>query len=57
MDILTQTGTKRAVCFDKNRYPLFSDVKDSATHGICLKRARIDEDNIFITDFTQVKKN
>lgn len=57
MDILTQTGTKRVVCFDKNRYPLFSDVKDSATHGICLKRARIDEDNIFITDFTQVKKN
>ena len=56
MDIHTNSGLHRAVCFSKDLYPIFDEVNNSTTTGIILKRAKHSNDDILITDFTQIKK-
>ena len=38
MDLTTQTGVKRAVCFDERRYPLFNEQNNFQTHAVLIKR-------------------
>ena len=45
MDLMTQTGVKRAVCFDKRRYPLFNELNNNQTHGVLIKRPRLDKND------------
>ena len=55
MDFHTESGdTKRVVCITKQRYKLFQKVNESKTEGVIIKKARIENDNILITDFTNV---
>ena len=49
-------GTKRAVCFQQKRYTLFQSLNDSQTQGVVIKRPRMQDDNILITDYSQIKK-
>ena len=53
MDFHTESGdTKRVVCI--TNYKLFQKVNESKTEGVIIKKARIENDNILITDFTNV---
>ena len=57
MDLMTQTGVKRAVCFDERRYPLFNELNNNQTHGVLIKRPLVDKnDDIIITDFSKTTK-
>ena len=57
MDLITESGAKRVVCFDKRRYKLFEEVNENAVHGVCIKRPRFDTDtDIVVTDFSKTSK-
>ena len=56
MDLDTDTGEQhRAVCFAKDRYPIFMKVNDSNSDGVILKRIKLNDNDILITDYTQIK--
>ena len=55
MDVTTSEKTYRAVCFCKNRYPLFAELNETAK-GCCIKRTKRSESNdIIITDFSKIE--
>ena len=45
---------KRIVCFSKQRYELFRKVNNSDTEGVVIKRPRFQNDDILITDYTNI---
>ena len=54
---MTQTGVNRTVCFGERRYPLFNEMNNDQTHGVLIKRPRMDKnDDIIITDFGKPQK-
>ena len=56
-DIELQTVSaerKRVVCFTKQRYDLFCKVNESQKEGVIIKKTRIENDDILITDYTKV---
>ena len=54
---MTQTGVNRTVCFGERRYPLFNEMNNDQTHGVLIKRPRVDKnDDIIITDFSKTTK-
>ena len=56
-DLMTQTGVNRTVCFGERRYPLFNEMNNDQTHGVLIKRPRVDKnDDIIITDFGKPQK-
>ena len=56
MDLQTEKGTKRAVCFNKHRYPLFEEVNESASTALVIKKAKLDNEDILITDYSRIEK-
>ena len=55
MDLQVESGDlKRVVCFSKQRYELFRKVNDSDTEGVVIKRPHFQNDNILITDYTNI---
>ena len=57
MDLMTQTGIKRVMCFGKRSYPFFKELNNNQTVGVLIKRPRVDNnDDIIITDFSKTTK-
>ena len=55
MNLQVEPGDlKRVVCFGKQRYELFRKVNDSDTEGVVIKRPRFQNDDILITDYTNI---
>lgn len=58
MDIITETGgVKQVICFDERRYHLFTELHNSLTHGVHIKRPQHDKnDDLIITDYSKTVK-
>ena len=55
MSLQVESGDlKRVVCFRKQRYELFRKVNNSDTEGVLIKIPRFQNDNILITDYTNI---
>ena len=55
MELHTISGErKQVVCFTKQRYYLFRKVNESQTEGVIIKKPRIQNDDISITDYAKV---
>ena len=55
MELQTVSGEgKRVVCFTKQRYDLFRKINESQTELVVIKKLRIQNDDILITDYTKV---
>ncbi|XP_057309079.1 uncharacterized protein LOC130647301 [Hydractinia symbiolongicarpus] len=56
MELQSDAGSERAVCFTKARYDLFKRLNKSDNEGVSLKRFKKSNNDILITDYSQVKK-
>ena len=55
MSLQVKSGDlKRVVCFSKQKYELFQKVNNSHTEGVVKKRPRFQNDDILITDCTNI---
>ena len=55
MELKTVSGErKRVVCFTKQPFDYFRKVNESQTEGVIIKKPRIQNDDILITDYTKV---
>ena len=57
MDLMTQTGIKRGMCFGKRSYPFLHELINNQTVGVLIKRPRVhNNDDIIITVFSKTTK-
>ena len=55
MELQTVSGERKlVVCFTKQRYNLFHKVNESQAERMIIKKPRIKNDGILITDYTKV---
>ena len=55
MELQAYSGERKwVVCFTKQRYDLFCKVNESQTEGVMIKKPRVQNGDILITDYTKV---
>ena len=55
MSLQVESGDlKRIVCFRKQRYEIFRKVNNIDTEGVVIKRPPFQNDDILITDYTNI---
>ena len=55
MSLQVESGDlKRIVCFRKQRYEIFRKVNNIDTEGVVIKRPSFQNDDILITDYTNI---
>ena len=55
MNLQVESGDlKRSVCFSKQRYEFFQNIKNKDIEGVVIKIPRFQNDDILITDYTAI---